>query len=61
MVLFFGGILLVLFKWPVVGMALETYGFVALWGKILQPAIATARKMPGLGEGGGVGGGEDYD
>mmetsp|Transcript_6440 Transcript_6440/g.13122 ORF Transcript_6440/g.13122 Transcript_6440/m.13122 type:complete len:143 (-) Transcript_6440:31-459(-) len=48
-VLFFGGILLVLFKWPVVGMALEGYGFVALWGNILQPAIATARQMPVLG------------
>ena len=29
---------------------MEGLGFVNLWGNILQPAIATARQMPVLGQ-----------
>ncbi|XP_061584748.1 vesicle transport protein GOT1A [Cololabis saira] len=35
---FFGGVLLVLFRWPVIGMVVESYGFVLLFRSFLPMA-----------------------
>ena len=34
---FFGGILLVFFKWPFVGIIVETFGFLNLFGYVYPP------------------------
>lgn len=38
-VTFFGGILLVLLKWPVIGMCVETFGFINLFGCVFYIAL----------------------
>jgi len=47
--LFFGGILIVLIGWPVVGMAVETWGFIILFGGFIPVAINFLRRIPILG------------
>ena len=46
---FFGGILVVLLGWPIVGMVIEIYGFVALFGGFFPMAINTLRCLPVTG------------
>ncbi|XP_076763453.1 vesicle transport protein GOT1B [Xylocopa sonorina] len=45
---FLGGIIVVLTGWPIVGMILETYGFILLFGGFFPVAINILRKVPGL-------------
>lgn len=39
---------MVLMGWPIVGMIIETYGFVLLFSGFLPVAINVLRKVPGL-------------
>ncbi|XP_017887946.1 vesicle transport protein GOT1B [Ceratina calcarata] len=45
---FLGGIIVVLMGWPIVGMIVETYGFILLFSGFLPVAINVLRKVPGL-------------
>lgn len=45
---FLGGIIVVLMGWPIVGMIIETYGFVLLFSGFLPVAVNVLRKVPGL-------------
>nr|CAD7570324.1 unnamed protein product [Timema californicum] len=46
---FFGGIIVVLFGWPLVGMIFETYGFFLLFSGFFPAAINFLRRVPLLG------------
>ncbi|KAJ3016931.1 golgi transport 1B [Thoreauomyces humboldtii] len=46
---FLGGILLVFFRWPVIGMAVEVFGFVNLFGDFFPVVIGFLRKVPFIG------------
>ncbi|KAG5880119.1 hypothetical protein JTB14_027056 [Gonioctena quinquepunctata] len=46
---FFGGIALVLLRWPLVGMIVETYGFILLFSGFFPVAINFLRRVPVLG------------
>ncbi|KAI1309443.1 Vesicle transport protein GOT1B [Halotydeus destructor] len=46
---FFAGMLVVLFGWPLVGMIVETYGFILLFGGFIPSAIGFLRRVPVLG------------
>ena len=46
---FGAGVLLVLAKWPVIGMASQFYGFLLLFADFLPTALPLARRMPVLG------------
>ncbi|KAI4479220.1 vesicle transport protein GOT1B [Polistes fuscatus] len=46
---FLGGIFVVLMGWPIVGMIIETYGFVLLFSGFLPVAISFLRRVPILG------------
>ncbi|XP_046416540.1 vesicle transport protein GOT1B isoform X1 [Neodiprion pinetum] len=46
---FLGGIFVVLLGWPLVGMIIETYGFVILFSGFLPVAINFLRRVPILG------------
>ncbi|KAF9528542.1 vesicle transport protein [Crepidotus variabilis] len=48
-VCFFGGILLVFFKWPFVGMVVETFGFLNLFGDFFPVIITFLRQIPFVG------------
>uniref|UniRef100_A0A1B6DV41 Vesicle transport protein GOT1B n=1 Tax=Clastoptera arizonana TaxID=38151 RepID=A0A1B6DV41_9HEMI len=48
-VAFFGGIIVVLIGWPIIGMILETYGFVLLFSGFFPVAINFLRRVPVLG------------
>lgn len=46
---FFGGILLVFLKWPVIGMGLELFGFINLFGDFFPVVLGFLRKLPVIG------------
>ncbi|CAH0545711.1 unnamed protein product [Brassicogethes aeneus] len=46
---FFGGIIVVLIGWPLVGMIIETYGFILLFSGFFPVAINFLRRVPVLG------------
>ncbi|KAB0792299.1 hypothetical protein PPYR_14258 [Photinus pyralis] len=46
---FFGGIIIVLVGWPLVGMLLESYGFVLLFSGFFPVAVNFLRRVPLLG------------
>jgi len=46
---FFGGILLVFFKWPFVGVVVETFGFLNLFGDFFPVVLTFLRQLPGIG------------
>ncbi|KAF7988481.1 hypothetical protein HCN44_001054 [Aphidius gifuensis] len=46
---FLGGIVIVLIGWPIVGMIIETYGFVILFSGFLPVAVNFLRRVPILG------------
>ncbi|KAL1456558.1 hypothetical protein WDU94_001279, partial [Cyamophila willieti] len=46
---FFGGIFVVLFGWPLIGMCIELYGFYHLFSGFFPVAINFLRRIPVLG------------
>ncbi|KIK68897.1 hypothetical protein GYMLUDRAFT_34900 [Collybiopsis luxurians FD-317 M1] len=46
---FLGGILLVFFKWPFIGMIVETFGFLNLFGDFFPVVITFMRQLPFIG------------
>jgi len=46
---FFGGILLVFLKWPFVGMIVETFGFLNLFGDFFPVILTFLRQLPFIG------------
>jgi len=46
---FFGGIIIVLFGWPITGMCIEAYGFVVLFSGFFPVAINFLRRIPVIG------------
>ncbi|KAG0725713.1 Vesicle transport protein GOT1B [Chionoecetes opilio] len=46
---FFGGILMVLVGWPLIGMCIEVYGFIVLFSGFFPVAINFLRRVPVLG------------
>ncbi|KIY44509.1 Got1-domain-containing protein [Fistulina hepatica ATCC 64428] len=46
---FFGGILLVFFKWPFVGVILEAFGFLNLFGDFFPVIVTFMRQLPFIG------------
>ncbi len=48
-VAFFGGVLLVLLRWPMIGMVLQLYGLVYLFGQFFPIAAASLKDVPVVG------------
>ena len=46
---FFGGIIVVLIGYPLIGMVVETYGFILLFSGFFPVAINFLRRVPVLG------------
>ncbi|CAM9112013.1 unnamed protein product [Scytosiphon promiscuus] len=46
---FFGGIALVFLRWPVIGMGLQAFGFLNLFGPFIPIAVQALRTTPVLG------------
>eukprot|EP00978_Attheya_sp_CCMP212_P003473 scaffold7174_cov55-Attheya_sp.AAC.7 len=47
---FFGGVVLVMFRWPVFGMIGQLYGLVYLFGQFFPIAAASMRDVPVVGQ-----------
>ncbi|KAI0718963.1 Got1-domain-containing protein [Cerioporus squamosus] len=47
---FIGGILLVFFKWPFVGVIVETFGFLNLFGDFFPVILTFLRQLPVVGQ-----------
>lgn len=48
-VCFLGGIVLVFIKWPIIGMLVQSFGFLNLFGSFFPVAIAFLRQTPVIG------------
>ncbi|TFK83777.1 Got1-domain-containing protein [Polyporus arcularius HHB13444] len=48
-VCFIGGILLVFFKWPFIGVIVETFGFLNLFGDFFPVILTFLRQLPVIG------------
>ncbi|KAA0203822.1 hypothetical protein HAZT_HAZT007229, partial [Hyalella azteca] len=46
---FFGGIVIVLVGWPLIGMCIELYGFILLFSGFFPVAVNFLRRMPVIG------------
>ncbi|CAE6332745.1 unnamed protein product [Rhizoctonia solani] len=46
---FVAGILLVFFKWPFIGMLIETFGFLNLFGDFFPVIVSFLRQLPFIG------------
>ncbi|EJD02746.1 Got1-domain-containing protein [Fomitiporia mediterranea MF3/22] len=46
---FFGGVLLVFFKWPFIGVIVETFGFLNLFGDFFPVILTFLRQLPFVG------------
>lgn len=46
---FFGGVLLVMFRWPIIGMICQCYGLIYLFGQFFPIAANAMREMPVVG------------
>ncbi|KAK7747762.1 Golgi Transport [Diatrype stigma] len=46
---FFGGLLLILLRWPLIGFCVELYGIFVLFGDFLGTIAAFARNVPVVG------------
>jgi len=46
---FFLGIALVLFKWGLIGILIEGFGFLNLFGNFLPTVLTVGRQIPGIG------------
>lgn len=46
---FFGGVLLVFFKWPFIGVIVETFGFLNLFGDFFPVVVTFLRQLPFIG------------
>lgn len=46
---FFTGIVLVVFRWGLIGICLEAFGFLNLFGNFLPVALSFARQFPYIG------------
>lgn len=46
---FFLGIFIVLFGWPLVGMCIESYGFLLLFRGFIPATVAFLSRVPGIG------------
>jgi len=46
---FIGGILLVFFKWPFIGVIVETFGFLNLFGDFFPVILTFLRQLPFIG------------
>jgi len=46
---FLGGIVIVLIGWPLIGILIEVYGFISLFGGFIPVAISFIRRIPGVG------------
>ena len=46
---FLGGILLVFIRWPVIGMLVQSFGFLNLFGSFFPVAVAFLRQTPVIG------------
>lgn len=47
---FFGGVLLVLLRWPIIGMVCQLYGLVYLFGQFFPIAAQSMKQMPVVGQ-----------
>ena len=45
---FFLGIVLVIMRWGLIGMSIEAFGFLNLFGNFLPTVLTVARQIPGL-------------
>ncbi|KAJ8903968.1 hypothetical protein NDN08_000499 [Rhodosorus marinus] len=48
-IVFFVGIALVLIKWPVIGILVESFGFINLFGDFFPIAVTFLRRLPIIG------------
>ena len=45
---FFAGVILVMLRWGLVGICIEGFGFLNLFGNFLPTVLVAARQIPGL-------------